>query len=578
MKSRFFVWICLVVAGMAFFYQLIRVPAGQSLRAEPVVWMSPDETANAVGAMVFSKKLNFELPWEFNDQFSVVHPRSFVPLAGQAVMVPIGFLGMPLILALFAKLFGLYGVLLFTPFLAMATLWALYKSLPKDWSETVKLSCLAIWLSFPTVILYSNRSAFAQLVVVCLAIWIWWLLNPLRFSFHNETSTYKVTAPWERGQGFSVGLAGFLTGLVAIIRPVELIWVLPVAVCAYIVHRTSSRELRATSYELRNCLFFVIPFLLVCLVGAIIGYKTYGQWFVSGYQVRTPVIQTTGFVAQDTEDPKDSQDSAKAVSVLDVLPFEFHPRNIWWNVKSYYGIFLWPWTLILIIALGLWIYGLAIKNRQTLNVERRTKSALDVRRLTLDVLPVVALAWTTIFVLFFYGNGLYQDYFVPNRVSLGNSFLRYTLPLSIVLSIAAGYVMAKLWKHWSLKALAVCLAVGLIAFGQWTATVRDDEGAVAVEQELVRYSRIKGMTLTLHVHMDAILSERSDKIFYPAFMAVSPMPDKQSIKQFVDTGKIIGVFIRTQDQKGLDEWSAAGLPLSYQFTSGNESLYVINNK
>lgn len=188
----------------------------------------------------------------------------------------------------------------------------------------------------------------------------------------------------------------------------------------------------------------------------------------------------------------------------------------------------------------------------------------------------VALAWTSIFVLFFYGNGLYQDYFVPNRVSLGNSFLRYTLPLSIVLAIAAGYVMAKLWKHWSLKALAICLAVGLIAFGQWTATVRDDEGVVAVEQELVRYSQIKNKTLTLQVHMDAILSERSDKIFFPAFMTVSPMPDKQSIKQLIDTGKIIGLFIRTQDQKGLDEWRAAGLPLSYQFTSGNESLYIIN--
>jgi len=524
---------------MAFFYQLIRVPLMQN-----TVWMSPDETANAVSAMVFSEKTTFKLNWDFTDQFSWAHPRSFVPLAGQAAMVPIGFLGMPLILALFAKLFGIYGVLLFTPFLVMATLWALYKSLPKDWSETVKLLCLAIWLSFPTVILYSNRSAFAQLVVVCLAIWIWWLLNPLRFSLTKGDFNY-----------LAIITAGILCGLVGIIRPVELIWVLPVAACSYFVQRTTYNVHRTTWYVIRSCLFFVVPFVLICLIGAIVGYKTYGQWFVSGYQIRTPVIS----VAQDAPAVRDVKDVA-AVSVLDVLPFEFHPRNILWNMKNYYGIFLWPWTLVLVIALGLWIYDL--KKQKTL--------------LPKGAWGIFALAWTATFVLFFYGNGLYQDYFVPNRVSLGNSFLRYTLPLSVVLSISAGYVMVKLWKHWSLKALAVCLAVGLIAFGQWTATVRDDEGVVAVEQELARYSQIKNKMLTLQVRMDAILSERSDKIFFPEFMAVSPMPDKQSIKQLVDAGKVVGIFIRTQDQAGLADWKTAGLPLGYQFTSGNESLYIIN--
>ncbi len=547
MKSRVFLWISLAVVGMAFFYQLIRVPLVQNM-----VWMSPDETANAVSAIVFSEKTTFKLNWDFTDQFSWAHPRSFVPLAGQAAMVPIGFLGMPLILALFAKLFGIYGVLLFTPFLVMATLWALYKSLPKDWSETVKLLCLAIWLSFPTVILYSNRSAFAQLVVVCLAIWIWWLLNPLRFSLIHPSLKLRVAGKGDFNY-LAIITAGFLCGLVGIIRPVELIWVLPVATCSYIVQRTSYNVVRDTWYVIRSCLFFVVPFVLICLIGAIVGYKTYGQWFVSGYQVRTPVVSQ----AQDAVDVRD----ASAVSVLDVLPFEFHPRNILWNMKSYYGIFLWPWTLILIIALGLWIYDMRKKEKRLKKKE--------------DQACFIALAWTAIFVLFFYGNGLYQDYFVPNRVSLGNSFLRYTLPLSIVLSIAAGYVMAKLWKHWSLKALAVCLAVGLIAFGQWTATVRDDEGVVAVEHELARYSVIRNEAQGLDDQVDVVISDRSDKIFFPAFMAVSPMPDDKNIKDLVSSGKKVGAFIRTQDDAGLYEWNKAGLPLKFEFTSGNESFYVI---
>lgn len=536
MLSKALLWISAGFLVIGLFVQWIRLPLVQG-----PFWMSPDETANVATAESLAETGSLGYAWDGEGSFSWVHPRSFVYSTEKRMMVPVGFLGMPMVLVLAFWLLGLVGVAFFTPMLALATLYPLWKILPQSWPRAVRFGTLLVWMSFPAVILYANRGTFAQLPVTCLAVWMWWGLTRANL----QSSKYK-------SLGFIVaGLAG---GLAMTIRPIEAVWLIPLAIAAW---RYRAEKVSVTAIDpgadrklsWRAVSAFILPVCLVMSIGAYLGMLTYGSWFVSGYQIRPQEVVADASVGG-------LQVVTQTASVWQTLPFTIHPRNILWNFRSFYGGMFWPWTLCLVLAVILLATG---------RIWRKPERW-----------PVFALGWGVLVLVCFYGNGLYQDHVLAGAVTVGNSFVRYLLPISIPIALSAGLLMAASWKHWSTKALGVCLVAVLMVAGIWTANLRDNEGLASNLLELVRYRRFRAAAMRYFQDPHAVVvSERSDKVFFPYMTAVSPMPNTEQLVRLKDSGVDIGMLLSSQNQEELAGWQSKGLPLEALFTDGNQTLYHV---
>lgn len=482
-------------------------------------FLSPDETAVAIFGARFAETGSFQIEQPLAKVFSWAHPRSFVAQNGQ--LLPVGFLGMPLVAAGLIKLFGFSALGFFTPLLVISAVFPLM-SFVKKWGRLPQLAVAAGWLGFPTVILYANRGLFPNLVVVCLALHSAWLI-------------------WSQKNNYSLALAGILAGAALLIRPIEIIWLMPWLLLAFNQSERQDKSLRA---NLRQAAIFLLPLLLLGALGAGLAWQTYGSPFISGYQLKdTPVSGALATAA-----------SAEQITQSFDWPFGFHPRNVWFNVRSYLFYYLFPWSIIVIVALLLALSNKALRQH------------------------IYTAVWTAAVLILIYGQALYQDHVRLNNVSLANSFLRYLLPLSVIAAFALGFIVWRLKEKLRTpgRALgALCIAL-MVVFGFWTALARDDEGLLQNRIELTNYAVISDSAQAILPAGAIVLSDRSDKIFAADFLAVSPLPSPDKIKELAKSYEgEVAVFTRTLDDAHIQQWSEAGLLAVPLFNAGNETLYSV---
>ena len=73
---------------------------------------------------------------------------------------------------------------------------------------------------------------------------------------------------------------------------------------------------------------------------------------------------------------------------------------------------------------------------------------------------------------------------------------------------------------------------------------------------------------------DVIVSERSDKIFFPLFRGVSPIPAPEQLAALVQHQPIgIGLFARPLSQSQKDAWRHAGFDAQELVSFSRERLY-----
>lgn len=475
------------------------------------VFLSPDETAVAVVARAFGKTGSMRIEDGILAEAPWMHPRSFVT-AGTA-MVPVGFLGLPVIAGAVWKLLGEWGLAFFVPLLAVSAAYPLWR-LTGAFNAPARIATVATWLSFPTVVLYANRGLFPNLVVVCMALWVSFLLTQ--------------NVRWARV------LAGILAGFALAIRPIEAVWMIPWFVFFW------TRGAQKRRADIGTILWVVVPIAAVLAGMAILAWKTYGSPFAVGYALRDPVVLQTA-----------RTDVAPSVT----WPFGFHPRHVMFNVRSYLVGFLGPWTALAVIAAFV---------------------AWGTRRAE----PVLWLsAWTVAALCLVYGQAIYQDHVGLNVPSFGNSFLRYLLPLAPLYAVATGAVVAWMTERWRGGAgvlVSAALVVCAVSLGSWTALSRDDEGVRAGAVELLRYISIRRETLEQLGPQAIVLSERSDKIFFPTFRVASPLPDRSMIRRLAAFAPVpVALFSSTLDDDAVASWKAEGMDVLPVFQTERETLYEI---
>jgi len=120
------------------------------------------------------------------------------------------------------------------------------------------------------------------------------------------------------------------------------------------------------------------------------------------------------------------------------------------------------------------------------------------------------------------------------------------------------------------------VVLALVALmGVYSAFFRDEEGIWATRRELLRYVTVRSAALTTFSSEDVILSERSDKIFFPLFRAVTPLPTSDQIK-FLATyasSTALGLFSRPLSFSERDAWRKIGYDVHELQTFDRERLY-----
>jgi hypothetical protein len=493
------------------------------------IYASPDETSNAVVVrqLAWYSRLSIDEP--LAAEFPWIHPRSVV--SQNETIAPVGFTGWPWIISVFSIFLGQGSV----PFLA--TLFLLSAAIPL-FALLRPFGFRAAWLgalvamSFPGMIVFANRGLFPQVAVVGFTIW----------------SVYVISRASSKDSPWLFGLIGFLVALTAASRPTELPWVLPWFVWA---GRTLRPDRKRVAFA---CAGALIPLLILAFHARM----TYGAFWKSGYMVRdnpAPAIEpANGLSATPVDETK---------SLL--FPYGFHPRNVLWNTRAFLFGILFPWTIILLGAFTIVAY------------DARTKKLRAWKRLIEPYAVPILCLWTALFVVGYYGHGLYTDHVQIGAVTIANSFVRYLLPLGPIIGLAFAFLFSRLEKKHMGAAVGILLALGLTCSGTYSALARDDEGMLTTRVELARYRDIRDRASEHFAPTDVILSERSDKVFFPQHRAVSPLPPVSEAARLAKARPElkIGLFARPLSQSQADEWRMAGFEPIELFVSGREKLYLL---
>lgn len=506
------------------------------------VFASPDETATAVitsmiaaeGRAIQEEPLSVQVPW--------LHPRSWVS-EGNAI-VPVGFLGWSLLLSPLVWLFGKSILPWMGLLLTLSAIYPVFSLLRRRFSESSAWMGTALLFFFPSVVLYANRGLFANLPQ--LALFAWWL-----FLVSSQEESEKSFRAFQNGREV---LKGALMIFVVILRPVEGIWLIPWM--WWWAHKT-------TWTRRRFWLQFTGTLIAISLY-ALVVYRTYGDAFAIGYLLRDNALP----MIEGVSTQKGGANNIP-LSWQDILPYGFHPRHIWWNISSFTKEILWPWFLAI---LCLWApLGVSLWER----LREEGWKCWTLSKITFrSIVPVLLSFWTVIVLLAIYGSGLYADHIRPGAITIGNSFLRYSLPLVPLwlYLFLLGVEKQRASKQGRLiSSLAVLLLLGA---GLFFVFAKDDEGLLATRTELFRYTAIREVASKLFPSKSIILSDRSDKIFFPVLRVVSPLPSlEERVRLTQLPGVTVGLFSRPLSQAERDAWRVAGVTPQELQSFGRERLY-----
>jgi hypothetical protein len=184
--------------------------------------------------------------------------------------------------------------------------------------------------------------------------------------------------------------------------------------------------------------------------------------------------------------------------------------------------------------------------------------------------------WTIATLLFLYGSGIYVDRFGPRTATIGNSFLRYFLPLAPLCGLAAAFLWRRVVVPRAWQKIGIACVAFLCVFGVYRGFIADDEGVLATRYALAQYPMIREEARRWFRPGDVILSERSDKVFVPEFRAVSPLPPYEQVGILARSGSVrVGLFARPLSQTQKDDWRRVGLDAQELISFPREKLYQL---
>lgn len=507
------------------------------------VFNSPDESANAFFAESFSETGTLHVYNEQNAALhGILHPRSIVSLDGY--LVPVSFHGLMVLAGIIRWLFGDGAMVFVTPVLAVLGILAwrtIVRRLFDD--EWLANAAALLLLLHPAFWYYAGRVMMHNVGFISLTLlaFAWFLERPLSRRFTSYA--------WRYVDLFCS--AGFLVFAI-VFRISEALWVVPLFVLLFFTKRAEITWKHILVWSVSIILFF-LPFLFL-------NSQTYHAVFVTGYQVE-------GGVDISVFDPEFVATTPSGEQASSILPFGFAPRAMAIHVWQY--IFaLYPWMFIP-AALGFFLVLQQEKNR---------------RWFFYHLTFLMISTW----LVLLYGSWVFNDNPDPNVYSLGNSYVRYWLPMFVLSTVYAAYAIRLIGERLfvqraSWKRAYICFVFIFIALLSGRLVFFGHDGFVPTRAALFQNERKQEQVLSLVPEDGIVIVDRADKFIFPHRNVITPLRSDltyAAMPQVVREAPLyyFGITLPEQDMNYLNEVKFAdnGLEIRLIETIENESLYRID--
>lgn len=508
--------------------------------ASRALFVSPDEHAAYIFADAFSDTGGLFISESLNEELSgIIHPRSTIGYAGG--IVPASFIGFIVFLGIVGAVFGKLAMFFVTPVIAIFTLFFWRESVKRLFHDSFLADAAAFLLMLhPAFWYYSGRVMMhnvAFLGLLVLGAW-WCLVLPLSARAGKQSrSAWRLV---------DFGFAGWIFGLALVVRTVEIFWLITFLGVFAWMYRSMLGWRAITS--------FVIGFGAALLLLAGLNTAVYGAPFVNGY------TSHYSYAEAPVASASVSDTSAERTNFL--LPFGFHEQNILDNVWQY-GWKLYPWMSVLALI------GIAL-----VMFEKGPQRKLWMGTLLLTLGLAIWLGAV-------YGSWKIIDNPDPSIISLGNSHVRYWLPLFALGSLLGAKTLRYMYGDGSrlrvvqvagVMVLVVLLSLRLVFFGH--------DGFVPSRVALETFAVKKAAILAATAPESIVVVDRADKYLFPERRVVVPLRSETTYAALPDMLALtpvyyFGITLPAADLEYLNTQKLPPLGLKIEFveTVQEESLY-----
>lgn len=523
------------------------------LRLHGPLFISPDETAAHFFASAYATSSNLAVPVPLSDTVGdVLYPRSMLSVAG--ALVPSGFLGLPLMLGVAAKLFGAASI----PFLPIAL---------------SVLGVLAWTLVFRR--LFGERAGWIAGVMLAVQP-AWWyytarslMPNVPFLAFVGFALMFLLVRPfakWNKHPAFDGLMAGACVGAALFIRASEALWLGMILLALLIwLRRTLGRNVLAA---------FAVGAVLVLSPLPLLQKDLYGSPWATGYTAVQEVSGGEASIAPSWPVVSTSTWWQKIEGTLKpAFPFGIHPRLAARQFAAYgLGMFWWEFLLV---AFGIW---------QLAAGRKKVFSGSDLNYQLPTANYLILCAVVTLWLALMYGSWTFTDNPDPTQITIGNSHVRYWLPILVLWLPFAAVALDELAARAKKLAAAALIGGWIIwaALGFNVAFLSPQDGLLAETRVLDQSQIIHDAVMKLVPENGVIVVDRADKIFFPDRLVRYPLRDDKTYALIPQIAYRVptyyyGITLPPQDLAYVNDVKLAGTPFKFLPVQafGIETLYRV---
>jgi hypothetical protein len=506
--------IFLVILGIVMFFVYsflsfsVWLPKYQEF--DHLIFNWPDATAN------FNFIQNFIIDSDFTINFSdnalvnnIVHPRSVNVY--NTNLVPMSFLGFILLLGVLGKIITLYGIFFITPLVAIISVIFYYFLIKEIWSEEIAFYSSILLYFLGAYWYYATHVMLHTTLFVGLLVIGTYLLIKKDFSYLQFI------------------LGSVLVSMALTIRTIEIIWLLPLFIAMIFYFKPQK-------WFVKSIIFFTC--LLITFVPILfLNNNLYGDYFSIGYFN----LEDKGNLIEQLPTEFKVKSEYKVVSIAKsvLIPFGINIKHLAKSIIKY--LILYYGAFLIFVMSGLFIY---IK-----------KKRFDQKQLFYIIASICISLW----LIFYYGNWVFEDIDVLKYNFLSSSYIRYWLPIYILLLPGIGYFIKEINSKFNKKNIfPVIIILMLILNSVYFVLIYNHDNLFQVKENLETYYTRFETTKKIIEPNTILITDKTDKIFFPQYQCVVFLLDYSIFKNIKPL---------------LDKY-----PVSYLTRMPDKDIEFINNK
>lgn len=484
-----------------------------------IKWGSPDETANYVFTKLYAQEGRLSIPEKYNVLLKdIVHPRSF--WADQGLLKPMSFLGLPLFYGTIAH-FSTYKIIPFlTPLMAAVGIIYFYLLIKLLFDRNTALVSAMMLAVFPVYTYYSSRSMFHNvlfLVFIIISMYCLMLMNreaPKPKDFVSPDRPNLAYPNW-----LAAGLSGFFLAMAISTRTSELIWLGPGLLILWLFNIKKTGIIKP----------IILILAMIITLGPVLhwnqalngaawrtGYAQVNNSFVNIGQPKTETFTTLGkakeFIARVTET---------------VFMFGIKPKTSLKLFFEYSNLYIW-----------LFPAALAGFSSRLLRYKSIKKGHIAYA-LTLAVISAI--------LIIYYGSWDFHDNPDASKITIGNSYTRYWLPIYLGLIPLAALLLVNLTRWirsyslvWTVR-FAVIALIAIVSLQEvWAGSDEGLKSLIAKNQE----SREQWQLVLANTERNAVIITRyHDKLMFPERKVILGLfDDDNMIREYAHMTKLLPTY------------------------------------